>query len=148
MLNIKRESGFTLAEIVAVIVILGLLSGVITPQIVKTIRKGRDVRRIADIDSLASALQAYYLDNAAYPTAAAWTDSTGTFLEDLSSGNYITQTIEDPKNDDIYRYAYKRDTSGDIPFAVIGCTQFEELDSMGGSISGKPLYYYKQLYER
>ncbi|MDP8253575.1 MAG: prepilin-type N-terminal cleavage/methylation domain-containing protein [Candidatus Kaelpia aquatica] len=144
----RKRSGFTLAEVVAVIVILGLLSGVITPQIVKTIKKGRDVRRISDIDSLASALQAYYLDNAAYPTAAAWTYSTGAFLGDLTTGNYITQTIEDPKNDATYKYAYKRDATGAIPFAVIGCKTFEQLSTMGGTVSSETLYYYKQLYER
>ncbi len=143
----KRERfGFTLAEVVAVIVILGLLSGVITPQIVKTIKKGRDARRIADIDSLASALQTYHLDNTAYPTAAAWTYSTGAFLGDLTTGNYITQTIADPKNDATYKYAYIR--TGDPPYVIIGCTKFEQLDTMGGTVESIVLYYYKKLYER
>ena len=142
----KNKTGFTLAEIVAVIVIIGLLSGVITPQIIKTIKKGRDARRISDIDSLASALQTYCLDNAVYPTAAAWTYSTGTFLADLTSGNYITQTIADPKNDATYKYAYIR--TGDPPYAIIGCTKFEALETMGGTVETIALYYYKKLYER
>ncbi|MDP8216970.1 MAG: type II secretion system protein GspG [Candidatus Kaelpia imicola] len=143
----KNKTGFTLAEIVAILVILSLLSGVITPQIVKTIKKGRDARRIADIDSLASALQIYHLDNTVYPTAAAWTYSTGAFLGDLTTGNYITQTIEDPKNDATYKYAYIR-VAGDDPYAVIGCTKFEQLASMGGTVEAITLYYYKKLYEK
>ena len=149
MIKIKdrERAGFTLAEIVAVIVIIGLLSGVITPQIIKTIKKGRDARRISDIDSITSALQIYCLDNTVYPTAAAWTYSTGAFLADLTSGNYITQTIADPKNDATYKYAYIR-VATDPPYAIIGCTKFEALDTMGGTVESLPLYCYKKLYER
>ena len=153
MIKIKdreRRAGLTLAEIVAVIVIIGLLSGVVTPQTIKIIKKGRDARRVSDIDSIASALQTYCLDNTVYPTAAAWTYSTGAFLADLTSGNYITQTIADPKNDATYKYAYIRvvPVSGDSPYAIIGCTKFEVLGTMGGTVELVALYYYKKLYER
>ena len=139
---------FTLTELVAVIVILALLAGVITPQIVKTMEKGRDSRRIADIDSLVSALQAYYMDNSSYPTTSGWTYSNNSgFLSALTSGNYITQTIQDPKNNSTYRYAYER-VSGTNSYAVIGCTKFEALSSEGGTVDGITLYYYKKLYEK
>lgn len=146
----KKNNGFTLAELAAVIVIISLLAGAVSIRIVKTIQKGRDARRIADIDSLVSALQAYYLDYGQYPdTSDAWTYSTdANFLSALTSGNYITQTIQDPKNDSTYRYAYKRNSSANPPYAVIGCTKFEALSSMGGTVDSVTLYYYKKLYER
>ena len=145
-----HRRGFTLTELVAVIVIISILAGTVSIRIVKTIQKGRDVRRIADIDSLVTALQTYYLDYGQYPdTSDSWTYSTDAdFLSALTSGNYITQTIQDPKNDSTYKYAYKRFSSADTPYAVIGCTKFEALSSMGGSVDGVTLYYYKELYER
>ena len=145
-----HRRGFTLAELVAVIVIISILAGAVSIRIVKTIQKGRDARRIADIDSLVSALQAYYLDYGQYPdTSGNWTYSTNAnFLSALTSGNYITQTIQDPKNNSTYRYAYERKSSANPPYAVIGCTKFEVLDSMGGTVDGITLYYYKKLYER
>jgi len=145
-----HRRGFTLAELVAVIVIISILAGAVSIRIVKTVQKGRDTRRIADIDSLVSALQVYYLDYGQYPdTSGSWTYSTSSdFLSALTSGNYITQTIQDPKNDSTYRYAYKRFSSANPPYAVIGCTKFEALSSMGGTVDSVTLYYYKKLYER
>jgi len=141
------NKAFTLAELVAVIVIIGLLAGIITPQIVATIQKGRDTRRIADIDSLASALQTYFLDNSAYPrTSWEYSNASG-FLSELTDGHYITQTIEDPKNNATYRYAYEG-VGGDSPYAVIGCTKFERLATMGGTVDSVVLYYYRKLYEK
>lgn len=153
MMGIKYPShrrGFSLAELVAVIVIISILAGVVSIRVVKTVQKGRDARRIADIDSLVTALQTYYLDYSQYPdTSDSWTYSTdANFLSALTSGNYITQTVQDPKNDSTYKYAYKRFSSANPPYAVIGCTKFEVLSSMGGTVDSVTLYYYKKLYER
>jgi general secretion pathway protein G len=146
----RKNKGFTLAELVAVIVLISILAGAVSIRIVKTIQKGRDARRIADIDSLVTALQAYYLDYGQYPdTSNAWTYSTeANFLSALTGGNYITQSIQDPKNNSTYRYAYRRFSAADPPYAVVGCTKFEALSSMGGTVDSVTLYYYKKLYER
>lgn len=144
-----KQTGFTLTEMVAVVVILAVLSGVLAPQLIKSIQKGRDARRIADIDNLVRALQTYYMEYNQYPPAASWTYSTdANFLSALKSGSYITQNIQDPKNNTTYRYAYKRNGTANPPYAVIGCTKFEVLSSMGGTVDGITLYYYKKLYER
>ncbi|MDP8234343.1 MAG: prepilin-type N-terminal cleavage/methylation domain-containing protein [Candidatus Saelkia tenebricola] len=141
------KKAFTLTELVAVIVIMGLLAGMITPRIVATIEKGRDARRIADIDSLASALQIYHMENSgAYPRVGWEYSNASGFLSELTDDNHITQTIADPKNNATYRYAYKRFNTSP-PYAIVGCTKFERLDSMGGNV-GIVLYYYKKLYER
>jgi len=144
----KMKKAFTLTELVAVIVIMGLLAGVITPQIVKTIEKGRDSRRIADIDSLASALQIYHMDNGVYPSSTWEYSNAADFLSELTDGHYITQTIEDPKNNSDYKYAYERAGSAGAYYAVIGCTKFERLATMGGTVDSVVLYYYKKLYEQ
>ncbi len=142
------KKAFTLVELVAVIVIMGLLAGVITPQIVATIEKGRDTKRIADVDSLASALQTYFLDNGFYPKVSWEHSNNAGFLSELTDGNYITQTIEDPKNNATYNYAYERAGASAAYYAVVGCTEFEKLATMGGTVDSTVLYYYRKLYEQ
>jgi type II secretion system protein G len=132
--------GFTFVEVVAVVAIIGVLVAIIIPQVTKTIAKGRDARRMADIKSIASALQAYYMDNSAYPDAASLTKSTDSnFLSALSSGGYLAQVPKDPKNDSTYYYCYQKFSAGTYsapsargPYVLIGCKAFEVLSSVAG----------------
>jgi len=63
-----RTGGFTLIELMVVMVILVLLAGGASLYIIKRIEDGRRARAIADIQTLENALQQYYVDNGAYPT--------------------------------------------------------------------------------
>jgi len=72
---IKKIKGFTLIELLLVIAILGVLAMLITPNMITSLKKGRDARRKADLEQVQKALELYYEDNKAYPTSL-----------DLSSG--------------------------------------------------------------
>jgi len=64
----KPKSGFTLIELMVVIVILGILAMYIAPKIMGRPDEARQVKARIDIASLETALKLYRLDNGIYPT--------------------------------------------------------------------------------
>lgn len=64
----RRENGFTLIEIIVVVIILGLLVGLVGPQVVGRVGQSRVEAANAQIEMLATQLDLYRLDNGRYPT--------------------------------------------------------------------------------
>lgn len=65
--NRHNENGFTLIEILVVVVILGLLVGAVGPRIIKHVSDAKIVKARNDIDAFKSSLKSYWLDNGNYP---------------------------------------------------------------------------------
>jgi len=64
----RRRRGFTLIEIMVVIVILGVLAALVVPRVLERPDEARAVAARADIASIMAALKLYRLDNQRYPT--------------------------------------------------------------------------------
>ncbi|MBF0440090.1 MAG: type II secretion system major pseudopilin GspG [Magnetococcales bacterium] len=62
------SSGFTLIEIMVVVVILGILATLIIPKIMSRPDEARYTKAVLDIQSIGQALDLYRLDNTQYPT--------------------------------------------------------------------------------
>ena len=60
--------GFTLIELMVVIVILGILAGLIVPRIMSRPEEARQAKATIQIESLETALKLYKLDNGSYPS--------------------------------------------------------------------------------
>ncbi|MEA3414893.1 MAG: type II secretion system major pseudopilin GspG [Thermodesulfobacteriota bacterium] len=60
--------GFTLIELMVVIVILGILAGLIVPRIMSRPEEARQAKARIQIESLETALKLYKLDNGSYPS--------------------------------------------------------------------------------
>lgn len=65
---IRDVRGFTLIEIMVVMVILGILAGLIVPRIMDRPEEARRTKAAIQIQSLEQALKLYKLDNGQYPT--------------------------------------------------------------------------------
>src|SRR5216684_748524 len=65
----KAEQGFTLIEIMVVILILGLLATIVVQSLRGATDKAKRTKAIADIAELKTALDRFYIDNGSYPTS-------------------------------------------------------------------------------
>jgi general secretion pathway protein G len=63
-----RRMGFTLIEVMVVVIILGILAATIIPQFGKTVQNARVTRAQGDIHTLENALERYYLNMSRYPS--------------------------------------------------------------------------------
>ena len=64
----KRRSGFTLVEIMVVVVIIGLLAGIVGPMIMERLEEARRTTARTQIRAFESALDMYRIHNSVYPT--------------------------------------------------------------------------------
>jgi general secretion pathway protein G len=70
VLSAKRRSrGFTLLELMVVVVIIGVLAALIAPTVLSRIGEAKGTAAKSDIASIMNALKMYKLDNGRYPTS-------------------------------------------------------------------------------
>lgn len=98
----KQTRGFTLIEVMVVMVIIGILAAVIVPKIMNRPNQARIVAAKNDIRSIMSALKLYRLDNGQYPTqqqglkALVKKPTSGPSAPDWRSGGYLPRLPVDP----------------------------------------------------
>jgi len=107
----SNNRGFTLIELMVVIIILGILAMWVAPKIMSRPGEARQVKALLDIQNLENALKLYKLDNGIYPTteqglqALVEKPETGTIPKKWKAGGYLEKgkVPKDPwGNDFIY----------------------------------------------
>lgn len=68
--TLERARGFTLLELLVVILIIGLLTGIVGPRFFGQISKSEVTTARAQMDAIDKAIQAYRMDTGRYPTTA------------------------------------------------------------------------------
>jgi general secretion pathway protein G len=68
LIGVRGQRGFTLLEVMVVVVILGILAALVVPKIISRPDEARVIAAKQDIASLMQALKLYRLDNQRYPT--------------------------------------------------------------------------------
>ena len=104
--SLKKQGGFTLLELLIVIVIIGILALLIIPNITSAPKKARDTKRKTDITTLRKGLEEYFVNNNVYPDSTAAAPWNG--LNALTQGSApIVKTLPtDPKNTGAFVYVY------------------------------------------
>ena len=64
----RKQQGFTLIEVMVVVVILGILAAILVPKVMDRPDQARKTKARQDIRALEAALNLYKLDNYVYPT--------------------------------------------------------------------------------
>ena len=122
----NRETGFTLIELMVVIVILGLLAGLILPRFIGQSDTAKRQAAKTQMALLESALKMYKLDNGSYPTteqglkALVEPPASGNLPKNWRKGGYLEKgkVPKDPwKNEFIYVYP---GSHGDFDITSLG----------------------------
>jgi general secretion pathway protein G len=116
-----RGRGFTLLELLVVIVIIGLLAGLVAPRYFDQVSKSNAKIARAQIDSLERALDQYRLDVGSYPTSEQGLAALNTKPQNIEkwSGPYLKKAV--PPDPWGARYFYKAPGDhGDYDLSSLG----------------------------
>src|SRR5215210_417943 len=95
MISLKRkQSGFTIVELLIVIVVIGILAALVVTTFAGIQRKARNTERETDVKAIHGQLEAYFAQNNSYPALADLNDATwrSNNLKGLDG-----QALQDPK---------------------------------------------------
>ena len=101
----KRQSGFTLIEIMVVVIIIGLLSAMIAPAIFENQAKAFKTKARNDIYQIGGQLDMYRLDIFSYPSTSEGLQALVTNPGKSNWTGYGTKLNKDPWNN-LYQYQY------------------------------------------
>ena len=116
-----RARGFTLIEIMVVVVILAILGTLVAPQILGRIDEARVTKARNDLRLYESALDLYRMDNFRYPTTdqgltALVTKPNDPSLKNWRPEGYVKQLVKDPWGHD---YVYLAPGANGTPYDLL-----------------------------
>lgn len=131
----SKQQGFTIVELLIVIVVIGILAALVITTFTGIQQKARNTERTTDIKALHGQIEAYYAQNGFYPELA---DVTTANLKGLDAG-----ALTDPKNGggllpgagdaDQYGYDVYRDAVGNAcTTAAKDCNKYKLTATLEG----------------
>jgi general secretion pathway protein G len=120
----RAERGFTLIEIMVVVIIIGLLAAFVVPQFLGRVDDARITKAKGDIQALETALTMYKLDNFSYPStevglSALVKQPTDGSAKNWRAGGYLQRLNKDPWGND-YAYVYPGKNGGEYDLYSMG----------------------------
>jgi general secretion pathway protein G len=119
-----RQRGFTLIEIMVVVIIIGLMAAVITTTVMGRVDDARISKVKQDLRALEAALDLYKLDNITYPTTdqglkALVSKPAGADLPNWKTDGYVKRLSNDPWGEP-YKYEYPGTHGGQYDLYSLG----------------------------
>jgi prepilin-type N-terminal cleavage/methylation domain-containing protein len=150
----KRNQGFTIVELLIVIVVIGILALLVITTYSGIQQKARNSKRQTDVKSLQTQIEAYFSENGHYPSLADMNSSTwlSTNMKSLDKG-----ALTDPSNPNSstlvaapaaksYAYAVKQsDGTTDCESDDTQCAQYTLTATYEGTVNGATTFAKKNL---
>lgn len=95
MVSLKNKKGFTIVELLIVIVVIGILATLVIVTFTGIQQKARNTERKTDINAVASHVEAFYAETGSYPTMAQMNDPA---FRTANMKGLKADALADPKN--------------------------------------------------
>jgi general secretion pathway protein G len=120
----RLSAGFTLLEIMVVVVILGILAALVAPNVIRRIDDANATKAKQDIRALETALNLYRMDNFRYPTTdqgleALVKQPADPNIRNWKPGGYVRSLQKDPWGND-YAYIAPGTRGGEYDLYTLG----------------------------
>ena len=120
----RNQHGFTLIEIMVVVVILGILAALVAPNVIRKVDDAQIVKAKADIRTIDSSLKMFRLENFKYPTTdqglqALVEKPADPSIKNWSEGGYLDKLLKDPWGYE-YQYLYPGTQGNEFDLFTLG----------------------------
>lgn len=148
----NKERGFTIVELLIVIVVIGILAALVITTFTGIQQKARNTERQTDINAIHGQVEAYYAQNGRYPTLANLNDGTfrtanmkGLDADALKDPKGTAQTLVGAAAASAYSYAALTAGAGactnvDPPAVATDCASYTLTATYEGQVGGASTY--------
>jgi len=146
----KSSDGFTIIELLVVMVIIGVLAGLVIITFTGMQQRARDTERQTDIRALSSQLEAFWTQKGYYPSLADMNDRAAGGFVDTNFQGLSVNAFKDPRGgssalaatNSANTYAYTVTNSSDTSCEAssITCSKYVLGASLEGTINGSATY--------
>ncbi len=148
----KKQSGFTIVELLIVIVVIGILAGLVITTFNGIQQKARDTERETDVKALHSQLEAFWAQKGYYPSLADMNNTTfvSTNMKGLSSDAFkdprgTASTLVAAAAANSYAYAVQTSGNASCESDDTTCAKYVLTATLEGTINGSSTYVQNSL---
>jgi len=146
----RKQSGFTIVELLIVIVVIGILAGLVITTFNGIQQKGRDTERETDIKALHGQVEAFWAQKGYYPSLANMNDRTANGFVATELKGLDAEAFKDPKgtSSDLvaaaaansYAYAVTNSAGTSCEADATTCAKYTMTATLEGTINGSGTY--------